>query len=86
MLLEVPFLSMAVCNMMMTPIQGNPIYPDFNLYDIREKCENPFMCYPEDGLKDYLNSGKFKKQFDMLRAGEWKECNMIVHYMLAANY
>jgi cathepsin A (carboxypeptidase C) len=34
-------------------ILGNPVAPRFNVYDIREKCEKPPLCYdmsPADNL------------------------------------
>jgi len=61
MLVEAPLLSSALCNLAMYPIIGNPIYPYFNLYDIREDCDRAFMCYPESGLEFYLGGRKFKE-------------------------
>lgn len=46
-------LSMEVCNGGMETILGNPVAPAFNVYDIREKCEKPPLCYdmsPADNL------------------------------------
>jgi len=34
-------------------ILGNPLKPKFNVYDIREKCEVPPLCY------DFSNAGKY---------------------------
>jgi len=38
MLLEIPVVSSMLCNLAMFPVMGNPIYPNFNIYDYREKC------------------------------------------------
>ena len=63
LMLEIPFLSRAVCDLTMIPLSGNPFHYSFNVYDIRRECI--WMsddCYPADGLSFYLSSRKFKSQ------------------------
>lgn len=43
----------------MTTILGIPLAPRFNVYDIREKCEHPPLCY------DFSNVDKFLKRTDV---------------------
>jgi len=33
-----------------------PMFPEFNVYDIREPCVTPGLCYPDDHLWEVLNS------------------------------
>jgi hypothetical protein len=42
------------CQLALTPIIGVPVAPAFNLYDIREKCTNPPLCYDFDNLDKFL--------------------------------
>ncbi len=85
MLVEAPLLSSALCNLGMYPIIGNPVYPWFNLYDIREDCETPFMCYPENGLEFYLGGRKFRSMVNETAKSGWQECNTLVHLGLMGN-
>jgi cathepsin A (carboxypeptidase C) len=75
MLTEVPFLSSALCYLSEFAILGNPVYPQFNLYDIRKgECTTAFSCYDyNQALGMYVNSGKMRSVLAGL--GEWQECN-----------
>lgn len=85
MLVEAPLLSSALCNLGMYPIIGNPIYPWFNLYDIREDCVTPYMCYPESGLEFYLGGRHFRSMVNETVKKGWSECNSMVHLALIGN-
>ena len=85
MLLEAPLLSVAFCNLAIYPIINNPIYPNFNLYDVREECVTAVSCYPENGLDLYFGSRKFKAIVNETK-GTWTECNQLVHFGLTMNY
>jgi cathepsin A (carboxypeptidase C) len=39
---------------MVTAILGNPVNPKFNVYDIREKCEKPPLCYDMSAADNLL--------------------------------
>jgi cathepsin A (carboxypeptidase C) len=46
-------VALEVCQMAVEVILGNPIKPRFNVYDIREKCDKPPLCYdmsPADNI------------------------------------
>ncbi len=48
------------CTLAMDTIVGNPLKPRFNIYDIREKCVNPPLCY------DFSLVGKFLARPDVI--------------------
>lgn len=69
----------------METILGIPIAPRFNVYDIREKCEHPPLCY------DFSAVDKFLARDDVIEAlgvkgRKWTECNMAVHIALLFDY
>lgn len=77
MLLEIPVISPLVCYLSEIPIIGNPIYPVFNTYDIRDECHSPLDCNPDLGLSLYITSGKMKP---IIRGGgAWTECSNTAH-------
>jgi len=46
-------VALEACQIMVEAILGNPVAPRFNVYDIREKCDKPPLCYdmsPADNL------------------------------------
>ena len=46
-------VALEFCQIAVEIILGNPLAPRFNVYDIREKCEKPPLCYdfsPADNL------------------------------------
>lgn len=64
MILGIPLVSSTVC--MMTGFSiALPVYPEFNMYDIREPCVEPGLCYPEDHLEEVLNSELFRTKFNI---------------------
>lgn len=40
-----------------------PGYPEFNVYDIREPCEETMTCYADDHLAEVLNSSLYRRKF-----------------------
>lgn len=85
-MLEIPFLSRALCDLTMLPLSGNPFHPSFNTYDIRRECVwQSDDCYPADGLNFYLGSRKFKSQLVGAPLGPWEKCSDSVFYSLFAN-
>jgi hypothetical protein len=81
MLLDFPFLSQSVCYLSELAIIGNPIYPNFNIYDVKEECKNPFSCYDNAGLKMFVGSSMFKPIVGGY--GDWDECDDIVRVILS---
>jgi len=43
-----------------TSILGVPVAPRFNVYDIREKCEKPPLCYDLSATDDILAKDDIK--------------------------
>ena len=70
-MMQLPIVSTLVCELSTYTIIGNPIYPAFNLYDIREECYTQSICYPEDGLKFYVGGRKWKKMVNNTKNGTW---------------
>lgn len=60
-----------------------PIYPDFNMYDIREPCVESPLCYPEDHLSEVLNSDLYRKRFNITGDFAWEKCSTNPHMMLS---
>jgi len=48
------------CQLGLTPIIGIPVAPAFNLYDIREKCSHPPLCYDFEPMDKFLAQDKVK--------------------------
>jgi len=59
-------LAMDECQFALMPIIGIPVDPRFNLYDIRENCTKPPLCY------DFSNMDKLLKHKDVIRLLEFK--------------
>lgn len=54
-------VALEVCNALMQTILGNPIAPKFNVYDIREKCNKPPLCYDMSPADNLLARDDIKK-------------------------
>jgi carboxypeptidase C (cathepsin A) len=80
MLTEIPILSQSVCYLAELAISGNPIYPSFNLFDIREECNHPLTCVDNYNLALFLNNGPLKKVLRPM--GQWDECDNIVRAVM----
>jgi len=52
--LEVP--AMELCQLMADSVIGLPTNPKFNVYDIREECSSPPLCYDFSQADTFLNS------------------------------
>ena len=79
------FLAMEECQLALTPIIGLPIDPRFNLYDIRENCTKPPLCY------DFSNMDKFLARKDVINAlnvtgRSFSDCKMNVHLALLGDW
>lgn len=75
-------LSSMIC--MLTGMSiATPVYPEFNMYDIREPCVEPGLCYPDDHLAELLNSEMYRSRFNLNRTqGVWEMCAAKPHLML----
>ena len=62
LILELPFLTTFLCQMTGASIL-TPVYPDFNVYDVREPCVTPGLCYPDDHLWEVVNTEEYRSKF-----------------------
>ncbi|KAL4449695.1 hypothetical protein ABPG74_007518 [Tetrahymena malaccensis] len=77
--------TMEECQLGVTSILGNPLKPKFNVYDIRDKCSTPPLCY------DFSNIDKFLALPQVIQAlgtqgRKWVECSKPVHLALTADW
>jgi len=70
---------------MVTSILGVPVAPRFNVYDIREKCEKPPLCYDLSATDDILARDDIKELLGV-KGRKWTECNMAVHTALLGDW
>jgi len=70
---------------MVETIIGNPLHPKFNVYDIREECENPPLCYDMDNAGEFLNQKEIQEALGV-PGRKWKDCAMDVHMMLLGDW
>jgi hypothetical protein len=54
-------VALEFCQLMVSGILGIPVDPRFNVYDIREKCDNPPLCYDFSPADKYLAEDQTKK-------------------------
>lgn len=73
------------CQLGVTAILGLPVAPAFNVYDIREKCSHPPLCY-DFGPADSLLARKDIKSILGVDGRSWEECNMVVHTALLGDW
>lgn len=76
---------MEECQLGVQTILGNPLKPRFNVYDIREKCEHPPLCY------DFSKIDKFVARKDVIellgvQGRSWTECRKDVHLALLTDW
>lgn len=58
---------------MVAPVQESGL----NVYDLREKCQKPPLCYDMSPLNTYLGSSHVKKALGV--SSKWSECNFKVN-------
>jgi len=66
-------------------IIGNPLKPKFNVYDIREACDVPPMCYDMSNADKYLNQPDIEEALGV-SGRKWKECKNSVHMFLLGDW
>lgn len=79
------FAALEGCQLVVSSILGLPVAPNFNVYDIREKCEHPPLCY------DFSNVSKFLSRPDVIKAlgvegRSWVDCTASVHMLLLGDW
>jgi len=79
------FMSLEYCQILVETILGNPLKPKFNVYDIREGCAQPPLCYEMDYIGEFLNQPDIKKDLGV-SGRKWKDCVKDVHMMLLGDW
>ena len=70
-----PFVeTMDVCNLAMEIPLGVPTNPKFNVYDIREPCSKPPLCYDMSPADNMLLNATIQGVLGVTGRG-WEECS-----------
>jgi len=78
-------VSLAACNLAMEVILGNPLAPRFNVYDIREKCNDPPLCYDMSPADNLLQTAAVEDVLGV-KGRSWVECKKSVHMVLLGDW
>lgn len=78
-------VALEACQMMVSSILGVPVSPKFNVYDIREKCEHPPLCYDFSKVDKFL-ARKDVTEFLGTKGRKFEQCNMTVHTFLLGDW
>lgn len=62
------------CQLSMAVILGNPLAPNFNVYDIRKKCAKPPLCYDLSNSDKFLNNDTIQARLNISPPRSWVEC------------
>lgn len=73
------------CQLTTEVILGNPLAPKFNVYDIREKCEKPPLCYDMSPADNLLGQASIKSILGV-SGRSWAECDTKVHMALLGDW
>ena len=64
---------------------SNPLHPKFNVYDIREPCSSPPLCYDFSQSDTLLNDAQTQKTLG-IAGRKWVECEKLVHTALLGDW
>jgi cathepsin A (carboxypeptidase C) len=78
-------VAMDVCNLLMDSILGSPLSPAFNVYDIREGCDKPPLCYDFSPADNLLAEKEILKILGV-EGRSWTECAEGVHMALLGDW
>lgn len=78
-------VALEFCQLATEVILENPIKPRFNVYDIREKCNKPPLCYDMSPADNLLALDEIKEVLGV-KGRSWTECNMAVHTALLGDW
>jgi cathepsin A (carboxypeptidase C) len=73
------------CEISVDVILGFPLAPRFNVYDIREKCVNPPLCYDMSPADNMLGEKEIQKILGV-EGRKWAECTNTVHIALIGDW
>jgi len=78
-------VALEFCQLLADSVLGNPLNPKFNVYDIREGCEVPPMCYDFSQADTLLNDDATKAALGV-SGRRWTDCNQLVHTFLLGDW
>jgi cathepsin A (carboxypeptidase C) len=78
-------IALEYCQLLTESILGNPLNPRFNVYDIREKCSKPPLCYDFSPADKMLMDPEIQTILGV-SGRKWEECNMAVHTALLGDW
>ena len=67
------------------PALGNPVSPRFNVYDIRDPCDQPPLCYDFSASDVFLNRADVQETLGV-SGRKWVECDQMVHTFLLGDW
>jgi len=75
--------AMLACQLQVQRITGKPL--KFNVYDIREPCTYPPLCYDLSGIDAFLMQRSVQQVLNVT-GRPWAECNTTVHVFLSMDF
>merc|ERR1712072_1661734 len=70
-----------LCNaFLIGPVQDTGV----NVYDLRQPCKNPPLCYDMSNIRQYLRSRKVKNTLGVKKS--WQSCNFMVNSMFHVDW
>jgi len=78
-------VALEACQLLTTAILGVPVAPRFNVYDIREGCDHPPLCYDMKPADRLMGRDDVKEILGVTGRG-WAECNYLVHTALLGDW
>jgi len=82
---KVQLAALEFCQVLADSIIGNPLHPKFNVYDIREPCASPPLCYDFSQSDTLLNDAETQKTLGTT-GRKWVECDRLVHTALLGDW
>lgn len=73
------------CQLASTSVLGFPLFPKFNVYDIRQRCENPPLCYNFSNMERFIEREDVRNELGVGNRS-WNSCNMIVHTFMLGDW
>ena len=82
---KVQVAALEFCQILADSVIGNPLHPKFNVYDIREPCATPPLCYDFSQADTLLNDADTMTTLGTT-GRKWVECDQLVHTALLGDW
>ena len=83
--MKVQIAALEFCQILADSVIGNPLHPKFNVYDIREPCGTPPLCYDFSQSDVLLNDAATQSALGVT-GRKWVECDKLVHTALLGDW